>query len=87
MSDYLDRTENGTVFVGSDQDILKALTLASGLRIYAATKMLPNRGWTANKMLSAAARLTGQPYKRGQYEKAAADLTAYADKLKSLPRE
>lgn len=86
MSDYLDRTENGTVFVGSDQDILKALTLASGLRIYAATKMLPSRGWTAKAMLDSATSLTGVKYKRGEYEKAANDLTVHANWLKSRPR-
>ena len=86
MNDYLERTKNGTSFLGSDVDIFAATALASGLRLYAKTGMRPSRTYTPTNMLLAASRYTRKQYKRGQYEKAAADLTAFADALKAQPR-
>lgn len=53
--------------------------LASGLRLYAKTGMKPNRAYTPKAMLEAAGRYTGKTYKRGEYERAAADLTELAN--------
>lgn len=85
-SDYLQRTKTGTVFVGSDVDIFAACTLASGLRLYAKTKMQPNRNWTPTKMLKNATKYTGNKYKRGEYEKAADEVQAFANEAKQMPR-
>jgi len=85
-SDYLDRTNNGTVFVGSDVNIFMLAALASGLRLYAQHKIRPNRNWTPTNMLKAASSYTNKKYKRGQYEEAATDLNALMNMLKSLPR-
>jgi hypothetical protein len=87
MSDYLTRTNNGTSFSGSDMNIYHALVLASGLKLYKATKMKPTRAYTPTAMLRMATHFTGNKYKRGEYLKAAADLTAYADILKGLPKQ
>ena len=83
---YLERTNNGQSFVGSDVDIFRALAMASGLRLYAATGMKPSRMATPTAMLKAAGAITGKVYKRGQYEQAAADLTEFANILKATPR-
>jgi hypothetical protein len=86
-ADYLTRTNNGTVFAGSDMGIFQALVLASGLRIYAATGMKPNRQYTPSAMLNAAKAVTGKTYKRGEYAKAADDLTEWANARKGEPRQ
>jgi hypothetical protein len=86
MSDYLERTEAGTVFVGSDVDIFRLAALASGLRLYAKTGINPNRAYTPTAMLKAASEATGKSYKRGQYVQAADDLTDLVQSLKALPR-
>jgi hypothetical protein len=84
---YLERTHNGTSFSGSDQNIFQSLVIASALRLYAKTGMQANRAYTPTNMLKAASEYTGKKYKRGAYEQAAQDLTAYADALKAAPRK
>jgi len=85
MSDYLERTKNGTSFVGSDVNIFAAAVLSSALMSYSKTGMVPNKNYTPLKMLLAASVYTKKKYKRGQYEEAAADLTAYVNALKAQP--
>ena len=84
--DYLTRTNNGTSFVGSDVSIFAAAALASGLRLYAKAKIIPNRAYTPTAMLKAAGTYTGKAYKRGQYLQAADDLTDFVNILKLTPR-
>ena len=86
-SDYLERTNNGTSFVGSDVDIFQSLALASALRLYAATGMKATKNHTPTNMLKTATHYTGKTYKRREYEQAASDLTDYANALKMLPRK
>jgi hypothetical protein len=86
MSDYKERTQNGQVFDKSDVDIFRLLAIASGLRLYAKTGMKPNRAYTPTAMLNAATQLTKKKYKRGEYVKAADDLTELANHLKALPQ-
>ena len=82
MSDYVERTKQGQVFIGSDMDIFAMLTLASALKMYAETKMKASRFHTPTAMLKRASEYTGLTYKRGQFLKAAQDLTDDADRLK-----
>lgn len=86
MNDYGTRTKGGTSFADSDVEIFATLALASGLRLYAATGMKPNRAYTPTAMLKAAGHYTGKVYKRGQFEAAAADLVNYANVLKATDR-
>jgi hypothetical protein len=86
MSDYLERTNNGTSFVGSDADIFGVLAVATALRLYAKTGMQVNRNASPTVMLITASYYTGTEYERGEYERAASDLVAYADLLKATPR-
>lgn len=82
-------TEHGsTSFVGADAvSVFRALSIASGLRFYAKTGMKINRAYTPSNMLRAATEITGKKYKRGEYERAAADLTAWAQTMKAaLPK-
>lgn len=73
-----------TGFHGPDGvNLYRATALASGLRLYAATGMKPNRMWTPSNMLRAAGQLTGKAYKRGAYVEAADDLKRWADTMKS----
>ena len=57
-----------------------AVTLASGLRLYARAKIKPNRNWTPTNMIMKANEITGHTYRRGQYEAAADGLIEWADR-------
>jgi hypothetical protein len=71
--------EKSVSFSGSEAvNVYACRVLASGLRLYAKTGMQPNRRFTPTRMLDAASAQTGKSYKRGQYEQAAADLSALA---------
>ena len=63
MSDYLERTNNGTTFQGSDVGIFRAIAIASALRLYARSGMRVNRAYTPKAMLAAAEQITGQVFK------------------------
>jgi len=57
----------------------RAITIKHGLKFYAKTGVKPNRGWTPTAMLRAAGEITGNTYKRGEYDRASADLQAWID--------
>lgn len=59
--------------------IYQALAVASALRTYAKTGMKVNSAYTPKNMLATASKITGKTYERGDLEKAAADLKAWAD--------
>ena len=54
--------------------IYQALVIRQVLKLYSKTGLKPNRDWTPTAMLNAAARITGNSYKRGQYQQAINDL-------------
>lgn len=87
MSDYLERTHNGTSFSGSDQNIFNALALAMHCSLYASIKMTPNSNVTATDLLRAAESYTKKTYKRGQHLLASTDLKAFAADLKGKPKQ
>lgn len=79
-----DREGGSTVFSGRQAiEVFRCTALASGLRMYDRHKMIPNRAYTPKRMLSTASAITGKGYKRGEYERAAADLMQHAETLKS----
>jgi len=57
-------------------DVFAMAVLASGLRMYAATGMRPNRAYTPKAMMAAAARHTGLTFKARDYMGAVEALTA-----------
>jgi len=52
----------------------QAIVIAKGCKLYAKTGMVPNRAYTATKMLKAAGSITGKAYKRGQHMQAHDDI-------------
>lgn len=64
-----------------DPSIFQAITIATGLKLYARTGMKPNRAWTPKAMMAAAARLTGKRFAARDYIGAAEALTAHAKAL------
>jgi len=86
MSDYLERTNGGQSFTGSDVNIFRAIAIASALRFYAKTGMKVNRAYTPRNMLNAAAEMTGRKFKARDYIGAADALEALADAAKAAPR-
>lgn len=48
-------------------NVFAMAVLVSGLRLYASTKMLPNRRWTAKTMMKLAEYHTGQKFKARDY--------------------
>lgn len=86
MSDYLTRTKKGTSFSGSDVNILRAITIAAALDLYAKTGMKANRAYTPSAMLRATEEITGIKFPRGHYGEAAAALRHWADEAKDAPR-
>lgn len=84
MSNYLERTNGATSFVGSDVDIPAVAALALSLKLYVETGI--TLAATPTRMLKIATSYTGKTYKRGHYIEAVHDLFAYAEELKSRPR-
>lgn len=77
------RPGGGTSFVGPDAiKLFRAITLASSLRLFANTGMVPTRGVTGFMMLKMATEFTGKTYKRGQHTKAAEDVATWIDTMK-----
>jgi hypothetical protein len=86
---YTSTGSDGTTFAGPDAvSLFRAAALISGLRLYAKTGTKPNDwAWSPKMMLDAATGITGKPYKRGQYEKAAADIQLWIDAMAAtLPK-
>lgn len=65
-------------FTGSDVRRYQAVVLAQALLMWHRHQIAPNRAWKPVRMLATAGTITGKTYKRGEYEKAAADLRAWA---------
>jgi hypothetical protein len=83
MTSYIERTASCTMFAGrAAVSVFQALSLASGMDLYAKTGMRPNRAWTPTAMLRTAGSMTDKTYKRGQYAQASADLRAMVSKLR-----
>lgn len=81
MEATIKQTETGaTVFAGrAAVEVFRAKTIASALRLYAKTGIKANRMYTPTNMLAAATQITGQKFKRGQFEQAAQALTDWAE--------
>lgn len=58
--------------------VFRANAISAGLRLYAKTKMLPNRNWTPKAMMDNAAKITGQQFKARDYMGASEALRQWA---------
>lgn len=77
-------SDTSTAFVGQDAVAFYCATvIASGLRLYGKSHIIPARAWKPMTMLAAASKITGKTYKRGEYIKAADDLQTWADTMKA----
>lgn len=81
--DYIERTNKGTSFSGSDVNIFNALALAMHCGLYAKIKLTPSRGVSATDLLRMAESYTGTKYKRGQHALAHDDLKVWAEARKA----
>jgi hypothetical protein len=81
MDSYIGTRDGKTVsFNGPDGvAIFEAIALKTALWGYAKFKMQPNRHYTPTRMLRAATRITGRPFKRGQYAEAAQSLAEWIE--------
>lgn len=78
--DLIEYDEKGDAraFVGRGAvEVYRAAVIASGLRLYAATGMKPNRAYTPSAMMRAARSITGRAFKARDYEGAAAALSEW----------
>jgi hypothetical protein len=55
----------------------QAIALKHGLILYANARIRPNRAWTPTKMLRLASTFTGKHYQRGEYLRAAQDVSEW----------
>lgn len=75
MAITLDKDGNPVSFTGeSGVDVFRISTLKNGITGYIKFGMIPTRGVTISRMLKMAGEYTGKTYKRGEGEKAVADL-------------
>lgn len=78
MADSITYDNNGDArtFAGEGAvNVFAMAVIASGLRLYAKTGMLPNRAYTPTKMMAAAERYLGQTFKKRDYLGAAEALS------------
>lgn len=74
----------GMTLYGRDAvSLYAAITLRSGLRMYAKSGMKLSRNYTPSVMLAAAKEFTGKEYKRGQYQQAIEDLDTWIATMKA----
>lgn len=73
----------GTSIQGPDgMAYYRALTLASSLKLFIKTGIIPTRGVTGPVMLRIATEITSKTYKRGQYQQAHDDVKLWADTMR-----
>ncbi len=78
----------GVSFSGPNAvEVFRSLSLASGLKLYASAKILPNRMWTPSAMMKAASQITGKQFKPRDYEGAAKALQKWAEALRATIQE
>jgi hypothetical protein len=81
--------DGGFTLAGADAvNLYRAAVLASSLKLFAKTGMIPTRGVTGSKMLAMATQYTGKKYKRGEHMKASEDITVWVREMRdALPTE
>lgn len=81
--------DGGVTLYGPDaMKWMKAIALRSSLKFYAKTGMKMTRVATPTMMLTMASEFSGKPYKRGEYDKAVADLDKWIETMRyALPCE
>jgi hypothetical protein len=85
MSDsYITTRDGSTSYVGPDAtNLLRAIMLSQGIKMWSKYKMIPTRGVTITYMLSQATAYTGKTYKSKETEQAIADIDTWVSAMKS----
>lgn len=60
-----------------------AMALRAAIKLHKACGIIPTRGMTISKLFAAAKPYTGQSYKRGEHDRAMADLTTWIETMRS----
>lgn len=83
MAESFVKVDNtGTSFVGPDATRLyRANVIRQSISFHKKTGMIPTRGMTITKLFALATGITGKPYKRGDHDKAYADLTTWINTM------
>ncbi len=89
MSDYLERTNNGTAFCGSDVDIFGMACLISAIDLHIKTngQLKASKFHTVKNMLAKVKEYTGLTFKRTEFPQALEVLRNDMNRLKALPRK
>jgi hypothetical protein len=78
--------DGGFSLTGDAIPMFRVITLKGAIKLHRQTGLIPTRGVTISKMLAMAGEITGEKYKRGQHERAEADLQLWIDAAKaSMP--
>lgn len=73
-----------TAYVGFDATrLMRVKMLRSFIDLHKKTGMIPTRGVTITKMFKMAEEYTGQRYKRGEHDRAVADLNVWISAMMS----
>lgn len=73
----------GTMFAGPDAvELFRAATLQSAIKLLK-VGIMPTRGMTSAKAFKLVTPYTGQTYKRGEHDRAMADLKVWIETMKS----
>lgn len=68
-----------TSFVDEGVNVFVAITVKSGIKMYANHKMIPNRNWTIGKMMAKARDITGKKFGNRDYDEAVRCLESWID--------
>lgn len=83
---YLTYHPDGTAssFVGPDAvSMYRAALIATSLKLWVKTGIIPTRGFGITKMLAEATRITGKKYTRKTATQASADVTLFVQEMKA----
>ena len=71
-----------TAYVGYDATQLMRVRMLKGfIDLHKKTGLIPTRGVTITKMFRMAQQYTGQKYKRGEHDRACADLSVWINNM------
>jgi len=83
MDEGITITDSGTMFAGNDATrLFQAITLRSALKLHKVGLKI-NRRTTSRQLLDLAEHYTGKKYKRGEFDRAMADVTIWINVMKS----
>lgn len=76
--------DGGTTIVGqSAMRLLHAAHVKTAISLHKKTGLIPTRGVTITKLFQMATAITQKPYKRGEHDKAVADLQVWIDTMRA----